>query len=58
MHLALFSITSENIATTTAYISEVFSDLKLLIFFIVGISLALWIISSLISNFKTKNENQ
>ena len=48
MLLTLFTMSGSDIASTTAYIGEVFTDVKLLIFLIVGLSLGIWVISAII----------
>ena len=56
MLLSLFTITSENLASTTAYIKVIFDDVKLLFFLILGIGLALWVVDYLIKAFSKQNE--
>lgn len=43
-----FTYTSEDIASTTAYISDFFSDTKPLLFVIIGLGLGFWILDAII----------
>jgi Na+/citrate or Na+/malate symporter len=54
MLLSLFTLTPDNMASTTAYIGDVFSDVKLLFFLIFGIGIGLWVVDVLVSTFTSK----
>lgn len=52
--MSLFTISSNEISSTTAYIGEVFNDIKPLFFLIIGLMLGFWILSVLLNIFNKK----
>lgn len=48
------NISSENITTMLGYVSDVFNDLKLVIFIILAVGIGLWIVEALISALRPK----
>jgi len=42
--LTLFTFTADDLATTTAYIGEIFTDMSVLIYLAIGIPLAFYVI--------------
>ena len=47
--LTLFTFSADDLATTTAYIGEIFTDAKVLIYLAMGIPLAFWVIRKIMS---------
>ena len=45
----MFSFTSSDVASTTAYITTIFSDAKLLIMLAIGVPLAFYVIKKVIA---------
>lgn len=48
MMFSIITITSEDVTSIIGYISEVFTDLSPLFFVIMGISIGLWILGSIV----------
>ena len=47
--LTLFTFTADDLATTTAYIGDIFTDAKLLIILAMGIPLAFYVIKKIMA---------
>jgi len=50
--LTLFTFDVSDLASTTAYIGEVFTDAKVLIYLAIGLPLAFWVIKKIMNFFK------
>lgn len=54
--LPIFTFTSEDITSIIGYIGEVFTDVKPLLFVIIGLSIGLWILGSVIRALAERHE--
>jgi len=54
--LLLFTFSSEDVASTTAIIGEVFDDIKPLFFVVIGIMLGLWVVSGIVKAIRPEEK--
>ena len=52
--LTLFTLPADFVSSSTAYIGDLFTDLKAPIVLLVGISLGMWIINYVIAKFRSR----
>ncbi|GAH98427.1 unnamed protein product [marine sediment metagenome] len=57
MWLSLFTFTGEDITSMLAYIGEVFTDVKPLVFVVLGILIALWVFNAIIRAITKREED-
>ncbi|GAI02610.1 unnamed protein product [marine sediment metagenome] len=54
--LLFFTFSSDDVASTTAVMGEIFTDVKALFFIIVGLMLGLWVISGIIKALRPEEK--
>jgi len=52
--LTLLTLPGDFVATTTAYIGEIFTDLQAIIAVVIGLPLGFWVIRKVISMFRAR----